>query len=112
MKNLEPGDCYAIWHGIFAGKSMVYIESIGEFNYFLIMTTPFKIGKFTTKSLLKAQKDITLDEHEKIPGYIDFIENIPEQVFNCIKSQYDIEKIKKHYITDIFEQRKNSLIER
>lgn len=91
---MTKGDCYAIWHGKFTGKFMVYIDTTGMYHKFIILGNPHRLAYLTDYVLNKAKEPLSTGTNNNLPGYIDYVETIPEEHFKIIEAQYQVLKEK------------------
>ena len=101
---MEKGDCFAVERGQYAGKFIVYIGAYGNRYQFLMMPGNFQILSLSDRELKFAQEDTLI---QGVPPYMNFVENLPQDVFSVIESQYnEIKKSGLKAITSITLARK------
>lgn len=83
---MKKGDCFAVERGQYVGKFIVYIGAYGNQLQFLMMPGVFQILSITEKEFDYARRDSSVDG---VPSFINFVENLPDYVFEVIEAQYN-----------------------
>lgn len=110
MSYMKSGDCFAIEHGKYVGKFIVYVSTYKNFHHFLMMPGNFKILKISQPDFDRALREPDLGplrEEIPVPPLVNFVERLPAEVYEQIKAQYDeVIKEPKSIVTDLFAKRK------
>lgn len=94
-KSLEPGDTFAIITGKFIGKFVTYVKDYGLFHQFLMMPGDWNILELTTEEYLQCFKTTSVLDVTSKPLF-EFIEKIPDNIFEVIEAQYKYTKAEKN----------------
>ena len=96
---MKKGDCFAIRRGRFATKFIIYLGAYGKQLQFLMMPGDFQILSISEGEFEFARRDSSV---EGVPPFIEFIENLPDYVFEVIEAQYnELKKSGKRPITTL-----------
>lgn len=89
---MEKGSCYMILHGKYTGKSIVFINTIGNIYRFLMLGNEFKIVALQKQIFNKYfESSTTVYDNFMIEPILDFIEVIPQEVFEVVEAQFNKE---------------------
>ena len=98
---MQKGNLYAVTHGKYLGKFLIYMESDKGFHNFLMMPGNFNVlflKKLDFINNLFENKDDLL---KKI-YYFEFVEQLPDKILETFEAQYkETKKNKNNWISDV-----------
>jgi ribosomal protein L14E/L6E/L27E len=78
-KKIKQGDVYAVQTGDFVGQMFYYIKDDDD-NYVFVSAPEMKIQKVPKDKF----------EFAKQHGIIEYVENLPRNIFKVVKKQYEV----------------------
>lgn len=77
-REIKKGDVYAVQAGDFVGQFFNFIKKDGE--EYIFLTTPLLEVQRVTKEKFDFAKE---------NGIVEYVENLPKNIFSVIKAEYD-----------------------